>query len=149
MLGRRFQVLDNLVLRPFAAADHSYVERSSYHEGGGVYALRHDSARNSIHNLRAGVDAAFVFDGGFLSARAYWSGLRGDTRERGRVYFTQDPDRNGFLAPVDGLDRNSLGLAASFGYRLGRSVFLTLEYSRLGGRNSTSHQGMVGLRMHF
>jgi hypothetical protein len=149
MLGRRFQVLDNLVLRPFAAADHSYVERSSHHEGGGVYALRYDSVRNSIYNLRAGVDAAFVFDGGFLSARAYWSGLRGDTRERGRAYFTQDPERNGFFAPVDGLDRNSLGLAASFGYRLGQSAVLTLEYSRLGGRESTSHQGMIGLRVRF
>jgi hypothetical protein len=149
MLGRRFQVLDKLVLRPFAAADYSYVERSSHNEGGGAYALHYNSARNSIHHLRVGADAAFVFDGGFLSARAYWSGRRGNTREHGRAYFTQDPDRNTFLAPVDGLDKNSLGLAASFGYRLGESVDLMLEYSWLGGRESISRQGMVGLRMYF
>jgi hypothetical protein len=43
-----------------------------------------------------------------------------------------DPDHNSFAAPVDGLDRDSLGLAASFGYRLGESTELTLECSWTG-----------------
>ncbi|MDR1275975.1 MAG: autotransporter outer membrane beta-barrel domain-containing protein, partial [Candidatus Accumulibacter sp.] len=149
MLGRRFQLLDKLVLRPFAAVDYSYIERLSHNEGGGATALHYNSVQNSIHHLRAGADLAFVFDGGFLSARAYWSGRRGDTQEHGRTYFTQDPEHNSFIAPVDGLDRNSLGLAASVAYRLGQSVYMTAEYSRLGGHHSTTHQGMLGLRMWF
>jgi hypothetical protein len=149
MLGRRFQAGANILLRPFAAWDYFYINRSAHDEGGGIYALTYDSARNNLHRLRAGAEAAFAGDWGYVSARAYWHGLRGDTTEHVQAAFALDPGHNSFAAPVDGLDRDSLGLAASFGYRLGESTELTLEYSWLGGRETTLHQGMIGLRLSF
>jgi hypothetical protein len=148
-LGRRFTVSDDVILRPFASFDVFSFERSANTETGGIYALGYESTGNTLRRVRAGADLAFAFERGYLSARAWWSGLRGSTTERALASFAMDPDRNIFAAPVDGLDRNQLGLAMNAGYRLGDSVELAVEYSFTGGGKTKSHQGMVGLELSF
>jgi hypothetical protein len=133
-LGRMTMGHDGTDLRDYRGRAASYSSKSAYyglhaglgylwettdettfdlsHDGGaGAYAPHYESARNSL----------------------YPPARRGDTGEHGSFYFTQDPERNRFLAPTDRLDRNSPGLAAGFGYRLGDSADLTLKYSRLPG----------------
>ena len=84
-----------------------------------------------------------------LGLKAYWSGLRGDTGGTSASSFVLDPEGNRFTAPVDGLDRDSLGLGVNAGIRLGGGTELRLEYSLLTGKTTTAHQGMVGLRYNF
>jgi len=148
-VGRQFRISDHVLLRPFGAWDYFYVNRSSYDEGMGIYALSYESSQSRLYRWRAGADAAFVLARGCISARAFWSGLHGDTTENIQASFTLDPARNSFEAPIDGLDKNSLGLAAGFEYRLNDSAELSLEYAYSGGRDNTTHQGMLGFRVRF
>jgi outer membrane autotransporter protein len=149
-LGRQFRPTENLLLRPFAAWDFFRIDRFSHSdEQRDIFALRYDKTQNNLHRLRAGVEAAYTFEKGYIAGKAFWSGLHGDTTEDVRAAFVMDPGNNTFEAPVDGLDGNSLGLAAGIGFHLGENIDLTLSYSFLGGKANTSHQGMLGLRLNF
>jgi hypothetical protein len=95
------------------------------------------------------VEASFVTEKAYASIRAFWSGFRGDTKEHVWASFIGDSEHNGFAAPVESLERDSLGLGASFAYRLGESIEISLKYSYLGGRVNKSHQATLALQLDF
>lgn len=148
-IGRRFALAEDYALRPFADWNYFYSENSSHSERSDIYGLEYESVRNVIHRLQAGLEGVWAIDDMHLGLKAYWSGLRGDTGGTSASSFVLDPGANRFTAPVDGLDRDSLGLGASAGVRLGGGTELRLEYSLLTGKTTTAHQGMVGLRYDF
>ncbi len=148
-LGRRFVPAKNIALRPFADWNYFYAENASYAERADIYGLQYESVHNAIHRLQAGLEGVWAVEDMHLGLKAYWSGLRGDTGGTSASSFVLDPEANRFTAPVDGLDRDSLGLGVSAGIRLGGSTELRLEYSLLTGETTTAHQGMVGLRYDF
>jgi uncharacterized protein with beta-barrel porin domain len=137
------------MLRPFADWNYFYSSRDSYSERADVYGLHYEDSRNNLHRLQAGLEGAWTGENGRIGAKAYWSGLRGDTRAASAASFVLDPDANRFNAPLDGLDENSLGLGFNAGIRLGAKTELRLEYSLLHGETTTAHQGMIGLRHEF
>jgi hypothetical protein len=147
--GRRFQFLEDCVLRPFADWNYFHVNRHSYVERADIYGLRHESSRNNIHRIQVGLEGAWAVEKGSLGVKVYWSGLRGDTLDTASTSFVMDPDGNRFTAPLDRQDENSLGLAFNAGVKLGSSTELRFEYSLLAGKNTTAHQGMLGLRHAF
>ncbi|MDR2405024.1 MAG: autotransporter outer membrane beta-barrel domain-containing protein [Deltaproteobacteria bacterium] len=148
-LGRSFLVGEKTSLRPFAAFDYFHAERSAYSEKAGIYSLNYESTQNNIYRLRAGADANFNLNRAYINVRAYWQGLRGQTKEEPQAFFSEDPGRNKFSAPVEGLDRDSLGLAAGFGYRLGTRTEVSAKYSFVGGSETKSHEASVGLQLRF
>ncbi|WP_291441555.1 autotransporter outer membrane beta-barrel domain-containing protein [Desulfovibrio sp.] len=148
-IGRRFAPSENYALRPFADWNYFYSENSSHSERADIYGLEYESVRNAIHRLQAGLEGVWATDDMHLGLKAYWSGLRGDTGGTSASSFVLDPEANRFTAPVDGLDRDNLGLGVSAGVRLGGGTELRLEYSLLAGKTTTAHQGMVGLRYDF
>lgn len=148
-IGRRFAPAENCALRPFADWNYFYSENASHAERADIYGLRYESVHNTIHRLQAGLEGVWAVEDMHFGLRAYWSGLRGDTGGTSASSFVLDPEANRFTAPVDGLDRDSLGLGVSAGIRLGGSTELRLEYSLLTGETTTAHQGMVGLRYDF
>lgn len=148
-ISRPLLVSENILLRPFASWDYFHVNRSSYDEGETLYALKYDSSQSDLHRLRAGMEAAYSFGNAVLSGKAFWSGLRGDTTEDVRASFVMDPARNEFEAPVAGLDKDSLGLAAGLACRLGESTEARIGYTYLGGKNSDTHQGTFNLVFRF
>jgi outer membrane autotransporter protein len=148
-IGRRFEVLENFMLRPFADWNYFYSSRDSYSERADVYGLRYEDSRNHLHRLQAGLEGVWARENGSIGAKVYWSGLRGDTKEASAASFVLDPDANRFNAPVDGLDENSLGLGLNAGIRLGANTELRLEYSLLRGETTIAHQSMIGLRHEF
>ena len=148
-IGRRFAPAENFALRPFADWNYFYSESSSYAERADIYGLQQESAHNAIYRVQAGLEGTWAAEDMHLGLKAYWSGLRGDTGGTSSSSFVLDPESNRFTAPVDGLDRDSLGLGINTGIRLGGDTELRLEYSLLTGKTTTSHQGMVGLRYNF
>ncbi|MDR1045089.1 MAG: autotransporter outer membrane beta-barrel domain-containing protein [Candidatus Adiutrix sp.] len=147
--GRRFEVLENFMLRPFADWHYFYSSRGSYSERADVYGLRYEDSRNKLHRLQTGLEGVWAVENGGIGAKVYWSGLRGDTKKASAASFVLDPDANRFNAPVDGLDENSLGLGLNAGIRLGANTELRLGYSMLHGKTATAHEGMIGLRYNF
>jgi hypothetical protein len=147
--GRRFGVLENFMLRPFADWHYFYSSRGSYSERADVYGLRYEDSRNSLHRIQAGLEGVWAVENGSIGAKLYWSGLRGDTQKASAASFVLDPDANRFNAPVDGLDENSLGLGLNAGIRLGVNTELRLGYSLLRGKTAAAHEGMIGLRYNF
>jgi hypothetical protein len=148
-LGRAFQAGGDILLRPFASYDYMHVDRGAYGERAGTYSLSYDGASNGVHRLRAGSGARLDLDSAWIGARAWWQGLRGQTREGASAFFTQDPGRNRFSAPVEALDRDSLGLEAGFGIRLGDRLEASASYSFLGGRRASSHEASAALKLGF
>ncbi|MDR1125520.1 MAG: autotransporter outer membrane beta-barrel domain-containing protein [Deltaproteobacteria bacterium] len=129
--------------------NYFYSRIDSYSERAGVYSLRYEDSRNNLYRLQAGLEGAWAGKNGGIGAKVYWSGLRGDTKEASAASFVLDPDANRFNAPVDGLDKNSLGLGLNAGIRLGANTGLRLEYSLLHGETTTAHQGIISLRHEF
>lgn len=148
-IGRRFMPAENFVLRPFADWDYLHSKYASHSERADIYGLKYERVRNNIHRLQVGLEGMWADDDMHLGLKAYWSGLRGDTDGTSASSFVLDPESNRFTAPVDGLDRDSIGLGADAGLRLGENMELRLEYSLLAGKHTTAQQGMVGLRYNF
>ncbi|MDR1036620.1 MAG: autotransporter outer membrane beta-barrel domain-containing protein [Deltaproteobacteria bacterium] len=148
-LGRRFEILENFMVRPFVDWHYFTLNRDSYSERPDVYALRYDDSRNHISRLQTGMEGVWATERGSIGVKVYWSGFSGDTKKAPVASFALDPETNRFNAPVDGLDENSLGLGLNFGIGLGANTELRLEYSLLRGNSSTAHEGMIGLNFIF
>ncbi|MDR1165907.1 MAG: autotransporter domain-containing protein [Deltaproteobacteria bacterium] len=148
-LGRRFEISENFMILPFADWRYFNMSRDSYSERPDVYGLRFDHTRNRLYRLQAGLEGAWVTERGGIGAKAYWSGLSGDTKKSPSASFALDPEANRFYAPVDGLDENSLGLGLNCGVRLGAHTELRLEYSLLRGKTTSVHEGTLGLNFIF
>jgi hypothetical protein len=148
-IGRRFALAAHYALRPFADWNYFYSKNASHFERADIYGLQYESVHKSIHRLQAGLEGVWAVDDAHLGLKAYWSGLRGDTGGTSASSFVLDPAANRFTAPMDGLDRDSIGLGVSAGVRLGGDMELRLEYSLLAGETTTAQQGMVGLRYTF
>ena len=148
-LGRQFAISDSLVLRPALGWEYFYMTRPSHSEGTGPYALTYDSSRTSANRLKAGLETAWTFGQGDITARAFWLGIPDNTNEKSSAHFALDPARNTFQAPLDPLDKHSLELAANCNYQLGEAIRIGLEYAIVTGERSTTHQGVLGLRFEF
>jgi hypothetical protein len=148
-LGRSFEISENFMLRPFADWHHFNLCRGSYSERPDVYGMRYDDSRNRLFRLQGGLEGLWATEHGNIGAKAYWSGLRGDTKISSAASFVLDPEANRFYAPVAGLDENSFGLSLNYGVRLGAHTELLLEYSMLHGKTTAVHEGMLGINFIF
>jgi hypothetical protein len=148
-LGRRFEISENFMLRPFADWHYFNIGRCSCSERSDVFGLRFDDSRNHLFRLQAGLEGAWATEHGAIGAKAYWSGLRGDTKISSAAPFVLDPEASLFHAPVDGLDENSIGTGLNYGVRLGDNTGLRPEYSLLRGKATAVHEGKIGLNFLF
>ncbi|MDR1856516.1 MAG: autotransporter outer membrane beta-barrel domain-containing protein [Desulfovibrio sp.] len=148
-LGRRFEVLRELVVRPFVSWEFDHVDRGPATENDDVYALHYEAGTSTLHRLQAGADASWDFGFGTVGGRLYWSGIRWDHLGDSRFSFVMDREGNSFNAPIDALDRDSLGAALNFSMRPTENTTLTLEYSLLTGASTTSHLLTAGFRFAF
>jgi uncharacterized protein with beta-barrel porin domain len=148
-LGRRFALGENFILRPFADWHYFFTNIGAHSERADVYSLSVQASRNNLYRIQAGLEGGWAGESGSIGAKVYWSGLRGDTQDAAAAHFVLDPDANRFNAPLEGLDKDSLGLGLNAGLRLGANTELRLEYSLLYGETTTAHQGMIGLRWEF
>ncbi|MDR1857611.1 MAG: autotransporter outer membrane beta-barrel domain-containing protein [Desulfovibrio sp.] len=148
-LGRRFSVLKELVVRPFVSWEFDRVDRGAATENDGEYALHYEAGTSTLHRLQAGADVAWDFGSGSIGGRLFWSGIRGENLDDSRFSFVRDRQGNAFEAPIDGLDRDSLGAALNFSMRPTENTRLTLEYSLLTGPMTTSHLVTAGFRFEF
>lgn len=149
-LGRSFSPSRSLALRPFVSYEYLHLETDDYTEKSGDMSLRFSPEDNELHRLEAGLDAAWTFENGaYLTGGAYYAGLHGDTRARSRTTFSADAAQNRFITRGDALDKDSLGLGLGGGLPLSERLELAGAYNFLGGKNSATHQGTLGLTFKF
>lgn len=151
-LGRGFFFYDTELwrIRPFAAYEYMHLERESYNEGRGPYALHFGKDTSNLHKLDAGLEGGVVFDNGaFVNGRLWYQGLYGARRGESKVYFSQDPARDTHNTRGAALDAHSLGAGVDCGLAITDDFAISGGYDFLGGEKTTGHQVNLGLTLHF
>ena len=149
-LGRTFYSGEDLALRPFLSYEYIHLDTDGYKEKGDMYALKFTSSENNLHRVEAGLDASYSFENGaYLAGRLYYSGLYGDREGDTKTHFVYDAARTSFKVTGDSLDEHSLGAGVGIGLPLNDTLDVTLGYNFLGGDDSRTHQGSLGIRLQF
>lgn len=149
-LGRKFEVTEKVALRPFANYEYVRVETDGYDENAGPSSLKVDSHNQNLHFVQVGGDITYTSEeGAWISGRAYYAGLYGDTEAETEVIFAIDPRGGRYNTISDAMDEHSLGLGLSVGLPLGEHIEFQAGYNLMLGSDSVTQQADLSLAIKF
>lgn len=149
-LGRRFQLDERWMLRPFIAYEYMQLDVNSYQEGTDTYALKVDSHKENYHFLRVGTDLTWSNTrNAYITGKIYYAGLYGDNEPLTNASFVMDTDGTTYRSYGDKLDRDSLGLGISGVWRIKKDIDLAANYNFEVGQNSHTHYGSISFIYNF
>ena len=148
--GRRFQLDESWMMRPFLSYEYMRLDVGSYTESWGNYALQVDSHKENFHFLRAGTSLTWTNNKDMnVSGEIYYAGLYGDNAASARAFFLMDTSGTRYESYADKLDSDALGLGINSVWHVTKDFQLAASYNFEVSKHTYSHYAGVNLIYSF